>query len=156
MAVEPGSPWENGYVESFNGELRDELFNGEIFYAGKTHRRIVAAWIGTAFAQEDAAAARKQWREVADQARTRVPKLAALMDEAKADVLRLYELPRAAQGKTPLDQSARAPQRRDQAARRRGRDIPVRGRRNGIPVPQLSDADPCCHSPPHEIQRTIQ
>jgi len=28
---EPGSPWENGYVESFNGKLRDELLNGEIF-----------------------------------------------------------------------------------------------------------------------------
>jgi hypothetical protein len=32
-------------------------------YAGKTQRRIVSAWVGTAFAQDDAAAARKQWRE---------------------------------------------------------------------------------------------
>jgi putative transposase len=47
----------------------------------------VLAWIGTAFAQDDAAAAGKQWREVADQARPRVPKLAAPMDEAEADVL---------------------------------------------------------------------
>jgi transposase InsO family protein len=30
--IEPGSPWENGYVESFNARLRDELLNGEIFY----------------------------------------------------------------------------------------------------------------------------
>src|SRR5262245_16692232 len=30
--IEPGSPWENGYIESFNARLRDELFNGEIFY----------------------------------------------------------------------------------------------------------------------------
>ncbi len=30
--IEPGSPWENGYVESFNGKLRDELLNSEIFY----------------------------------------------------------------------------------------------------------------------------
>jgi len=29
--VEPGSPWENGYYENFNGELRDEYLNGEIF-----------------------------------------------------------------------------------------------------------------------------
>jgi transposase InsO family protein len=29
--IEPGSPWENGYIESFNGKLRDELLNGEIF-----------------------------------------------------------------------------------------------------------------------------
>ncbi len=49
-------------------------------HAGKIQRRIVYAWVGTAFAQDDAAAARKQWREVADQARPRVPKLAALMD----------------------------------------------------------------------------
>jgi transposase InsO family protein len=32
LFIEPGSPWENGYNESFNGKLRDELLNGEIFY----------------------------------------------------------------------------------------------------------------------------
>ncbi len=32
LYIEPGSPWENGYVESFNGKLRDELLNGELFY----------------------------------------------------------------------------------------------------------------------------
>jgi len=31
LFIEPGSPWENGYVESFIGKLRDELLNGEIF-----------------------------------------------------------------------------------------------------------------------------
>ena len=31
LFIEPGSPWENGYVEAFNGRLRDELLNGEIF-----------------------------------------------------------------------------------------------------------------------------
>ena len=62
-------------------------------YAGKTQRRIVSAWVGTAFAQDDAAAARKQWREVADQARPRVPKLAALMDDAEADVLTYMGFP---------------------------------------------------------------
>ena len=31
LYIEPGSPWENGYIESFNGRLRDELLNGEIF-----------------------------------------------------------------------------------------------------------------------------
>ena len=31
LYIEPGSPWENGYVESFNGKLRDELLNREIF-----------------------------------------------------------------------------------------------------------------------------
>ena len=62
-------------------------------YAGKTQRRIVSAWIGTAFAQDDAAAARKQWRDVADQARPRIPKLAALMDDAETDVLAYMGFP---------------------------------------------------------------
>lgn len=48
---------------------RVHLMRNALAYAGKTQRRIVSAWIGTAFAQNDAAAARKQWREVADQAR---------------------------------------------------------------------------------------
>ena len=62
-------------------------------YAGKTQRRVVSAWVGTAFAQDDAAAARKQWREVADQARPRVPRLAVLMDDAEADVLAYMSFP---------------------------------------------------------------
>src|SRR3954451_24221752 len=72
---------------------RVHFMRNALAYAGKTQRRIVAAWIGTAFAQDDAAAARKQWREVADQARPRVPKLAALMDEAEADVLAYMGFP---------------------------------------------------------------
>ncbi|MBM4192742.1 MAG: transposase [Gammaproteobacteria bacterium] len=32
LYIQPGSPWENGYCESFNGKLRDELLNGELFY----------------------------------------------------------------------------------------------------------------------------
>ncbi len=35
LYIEPGSPWENGYNESFNGKLRDVLLNGEIFYTLK-------------------------------------------------------------------------------------------------------------------------
>src|SRR5277367_1929297 len=72
---------------------RVHFMRNAMAYAGKTQRRIVAAWIGTAFAQDDAAAARKQWREVADQARPRVPKLAALMDDAEADVLAYMGFP---------------------------------------------------------------
>ena len=45
-------------------------------YASKTQRRSVSAWVSTPFAQDYAGAACKQWREVADQARLRVPKLA--------------------------------------------------------------------------------
>ena len=32
LYIEPGSPWENGYVESFNGKLRDEILSREVFY----------------------------------------------------------------------------------------------------------------------------
>ena len=42
--IEPGSPWENGYVESFNARLRDELLNGEIFYSLKEAQIIIEQW----------------------------------------------------------------------------------------------------------------
>jgi len=42
--IEPGSPWENGYVESFNARLRDELLNGEIFYSLKEAQIIIESW----------------------------------------------------------------------------------------------------------------
>ena len=44
LCIEPGSPWENGYVESFNGKLRDELLNGEPFYTLHEARVIVEGW----------------------------------------------------------------------------------------------------------------
>ncbi len=44
LFIEPGSPWENGYVESFNGKLRDELLDGEIFYSLKEAQIVVADW----------------------------------------------------------------------------------------------------------------
>lgn len=44
LYIEPGSPWENGYCESFNGKLRDELLNGEIFYSLKEARIVIAQW----------------------------------------------------------------------------------------------------------------
>src|SRR5580698_6899598 len=72
---------------------RVHFMRNALAHAGKTQRRIVAAWIGTAFAQDDAEAARKQWRQVADQARPRVSKLAALMDDAEADVLAYMGFP---------------------------------------------------------------
>ncbi len=43
LFIEPGSPWENGYVESFNGKLRDELLNGEIFYTLK-EAQVLIEW----------------------------------------------------------------------------------------------------------------
>jgi transposase InsO family protein len=44
LFIEPGSPWENGYIESFNGKMRDELLNGEIFYTLKEARIIIEMW----------------------------------------------------------------------------------------------------------------
>ena len=72
---------------------RVHFMRNALAYAGKTQQRIVSAWVGTAFAQDDAAAAHKQWREVADQMRPRLPKLAALMDDAEADVLAYMGFP---------------------------------------------------------------
>jgi len=42
--IEPGSPWENGYCESFNSKLRDELLNGEIFYSLREARIVIESW----------------------------------------------------------------------------------------------------------------
>lgn len=42
--IEPGSPWENGFIESFNARLRDELLNGEIFYSLAEARTVVESW----------------------------------------------------------------------------------------------------------------
>jgi putative transposase len=44
LYIEPGSPWENGYNESFNGKLRDELLNGEIFYTLKEAKVLIERW----------------------------------------------------------------------------------------------------------------
>jgi putative transposase len=44
LFIEPGSPWENGYNESFNGKLRDELLNGEIFYTLQEAKTVIEDW----------------------------------------------------------------------------------------------------------------
>ena len=64
-------------------------------HAGRNGRRVVAAFIATAFAQNDAEAAKSQWRKVADQLRPTLPKLSALMDEAETDVLAYMTFPAA-------------------------------------------------------------
>ena len=42
--IEPGSPWENGYVESFNARFRDKLLNGEIFYSLREAQILIERW----------------------------------------------------------------------------------------------------------------
>jgi len=44
LYITPGSPWENGYCESFNGSMRDELLNGEIFYSLAEAKILIEAW----------------------------------------------------------------------------------------------------------------
>jgi transposase-like protein len=74
---------------------RVHFMRNVLAHAGKQGRRVVSAFIGTAFAQDDADAARIQWRQVADQLRPRVKKLAELMDEAESDVLAYMSFPSA-------------------------------------------------------------
>ncbi len=68
-------------------------------YAGKNGRRVVAAFIATAFAQNDADAAKSQWRKIADQLRPTLPRLAALMDKSETDVLAYMTFPAAHRAK---------------------------------------------------------
>jgi putative transposase len=73
---------------------RVHFMRNVLAHAGKSGRRVVAAFIATAFAQDTPEAARSQWRTVSDQIRSKVPKLAAIMDEAEADVLAYMTFPR--------------------------------------------------------------
>jgi transposase-like protein len=68
-------------------------------HAGKSGRRVVSAFIATAFAQDDAASAKVQWRGVADQLRPKLPKLASFLDEAETDVLAYMGFPLAHRAK---------------------------------------------------------
>jgi transposase-like protein len=72
---------------------RVHFMRNALAYAGRSGRRVVSAFIATAFAQNDADAARQQWRRVADQLRPKVAKLATLMDESEADVLAYMTFP---------------------------------------------------------------
>ena len=74
---------------------RVHFMRNALAHAGKSGRRVVSAFIATAFAQDDAEAAQQQWRKVADQLRLKLPKLAALMDEAEPDVLAYMTFPTA-------------------------------------------------------------
>ena len=79
-------------------------------HAGKQGRRVVSAFVATAFAQDDAEAAAAQWRLIADQLRAKAPKLATI-GRGPARRPRLHDLPQGAPGQAPLDQPARTRQR---------------------------------------------
>jgi putative transposase len=73
---------------------RVHFMRNALAHASKNGRRVVSAFIATAFAQGSADAAGKQWRNVADQLRAKLPRLAALLDEAEVDVLAFMTFPR--------------------------------------------------------------
>lgn len=73
---------------------RVHFMRNALAHAGKSGRRVVSAFIATAFAQDDAAAAKTQWRAVSDQLRPKLPKLAGFMDDAEADVLAYMDFPK--------------------------------------------------------------
>ncbi len=72
---------------------RVHFMRNALAHAGRNGRRVVSAFVATAFAQDDATSAKQQWRRVADQLRPKVPKLATLMDEAEEDVLAYMTFP---------------------------------------------------------------
>jgi transposase-like protein len=72
---------------------RVHFMRNVLAYAGKSGRRVVSAFIATAFAQDDGKAASTQWRKVADQLRPTLPKLAGFLDEAEPDVLAYMSFP---------------------------------------------------------------
>src|SRR5262249_4177830 len=73
---------------------RVHFMRNALAHASRQGRRVASAFIATAFAQDDAEAARQQWRKVADQLRPKVQKLAKLMDEAEPDVLAYMTFPK--------------------------------------------------------------
>jgi transposase-like protein len=72
---------------------RVHFMRNALAHAGKSGRRVVSAFIATAFAQDTPETAKSQWRSVADQLRSSVPKLSALMDSAEEDVLAYMTFP---------------------------------------------------------------
>ena len=72
---------------------RVHFMRNALAHAGKNGRRVVSAFIGTAFAPDDADAAKLQWRRVADQLRPKLPKLSGFLDEAETDVLAYMSFP---------------------------------------------------------------
>jgi putative transposase len=72
---------------------RVHTMRNALAHAGKSSRRVVSAFIATAFVQDSAEAAKMQWRKVANQLRAKLPKLAHFMDETENDVLAYMAFP---------------------------------------------------------------
>ena len=88
---------------------RVHFMRNVLAHARKSGRRVVSAFIATAFAQDTPEAASAQWRSVADQIRPKVPKLAAIMDQAEPDVLAYMTFPKEHRTKLHSARSQSAP-----------------------------------------------
>ena len=102
----PGATWQR---------CRVHFMRNALAHAGKSGRRVVSAFVATAFAQEDATAAKEQWRRVADQLRPKLPEARHPDGRGRGGRARLHALPRPAPRQAALHQPARAAERRDQA-----------------------------------------
>ena len=144
---------QRSYLSSFFNSPRVHFMRNALAHAGKSGRRVVSAFIATAFAQDHADAAKAQWRQVADQVRPKLPKLAALLDEAEEDVLAYMSFPKEHRAKihstNPLGAREQRDKRRTEvvgifpneaAITRPGRGDPARAeRRVGCPARPLHD-----------------
>jgi putative transposase len=101
---------------------RVHFVRNALAFASKGKRQIVLALINTSFAQETTDSEREQWRVVADHFRTKISKLAALLDEAENDVLAFMDFPRAHRKQiastTPLERRNSEIKRRTDVHRR--------------------------------------
>ena len=100
---------------------RVHFMRNALAHAGKSGRRVVSAFIATAFAQDDAEAAKTQWRRSAS---SQAAQARDLPRRGRDRCARLYDVPDPAPDQAAFHQPDRAPQRRDQAADRGGRHLP--------------------------------
>ena len=98
---------------------RVHFMRNALAHAGRSGRRVVSAFIATAFAQDDTGAARQQWRKIADQLRPKVPKLAGLLDQAEENVLAYMTVPAAHRAKLHSTDALDKPRVADSAPSRR-------------------------------------
>src|SRR3981081_3109846 len=113
-------------------DCRVHFMRNALAYAGKTQRRIVSAWVGTAFAQDDAAAARKQWARGRGPGQTAGPQARGADGRGRSRRAGLHGLPVPASHQAAQHQPARTAQRRDQATQRGRRHLPQRGCRDPL------------------------
>jgi transposase-like protein len=117
---------------------RVHFMRNALAYAGKSGRRVVSAFIATAFAQDHAEAAKAQWHKAAGQLRPKLPKLAAFMDEAETDVLTCMTFPKDHWQKI-YSTAWSASTARSNAARRSSASSPTRRRSGTSSAPSCSN-----------------